>query len=219
MKKKVLISSILTIALCLCLIAGSTWALFTDNATAGVAVTAGNLDVIATVDDAIVTRSLGDAADRNREGAFANGGSADLGEDGKLVITAMTPGDVVSFTIAVANGSNIALRYKVTATSTIGEDATVDLSDALTVTALVNGQSYVMSGTNKSFETDWIPVGVEDGAGVDITDITVTVEFPNGTPEHDNAFRGAGASIVFAVEAVQDNGVDGNGDLILPSDD
>ena len=47
MKKKVLLSSIATIALCLCLIAGSTFALFTSKSNVNIAVTAGEVDMVA----------------------------------------------------------------------------------------------------------------------------------------------------------------------------
>ena len=40
MKKKVLLTSIMTIAICFCVIAGSTFALFTDSSSLGIEVTA-----------------------------------------------------------------------------------------------------------------------------------------------------------------------------------
>ena len=49
MKKKVLLSSVLVIAICLCLIAGSTFALFTDIADTSIAITSGNVKLTATV--------------------------------------------------------------------------------------------------------------------------------------------------------------------------
>ena len=51
MKKKVLVSSIMIIALCACIIAGSTFALFTSTTQLNVAVTAGNVSVIATIQE------------------------------------------------------------------------------------------------------------------------------------------------------------------------
>ena len=49
MKKKVLLSSIGTIALCLCLLVGSTFALFTSRSDVNIAVTTGKVDVSAVV--------------------------------------------------------------------------------------------------------------------------------------------------------------------------
>ena len=50
MKKKALLSSVLVIALCLCLIAGSTFALFTSQSKVNIAVTSGKVDVVASVE-------------------------------------------------------------------------------------------------------------------------------------------------------------------------
>ena len=47
-KRNVLISSIITIALCLSVIAGSTFALFTSEDKVNVAVTSGDVEILAT---------------------------------------------------------------------------------------------------------------------------------------------------------------------------
>ena len=206
MKKKVLVSSLLTIALCLSLIAGSTYALFTSQTKVDVAVTSGKVDVTAAIDSTLKTWSLGETEANNRGGSFANGGTATIDSQGQLVISRMTPGDVVKFTIQVTNNSNVAVKYRVKATSTIG-GGTVDLSNALTCVATINGEDKVMNQSSKNFETDWVLVQAPGGNGGDITDITVVVTFPNGTAEHDNPFRDAQAKMTFTVEAVQGNGV------------
>ena len=51
MKKKVLLSSIVTIVLCLSLIAGSTFALFTSEKDLDVEVTAGNVTIDASINN------------------------------------------------------------------------------------------------------------------------------------------------------------------------
>lgn len=216
MKKKVLLSSIAIIALCLCLIAGSTFALFTSTSGVNIAVTAGELDVVATIDDDLITWSLGETEADNRHGDFANGGNAVV-DGGELIISRMTPGDTVKFNINVENNSNVALQYKVKATSTV--NGTVkDLSDALETTVTINGSEYKMTKNGKSFETDYIEVMAPGGVAQDITAITVVVTFPNGNADDtldsegnileygDNYYKGATAKIVFTVEAVQHNG-------------
>ena len=50
MKKKALASSILVIAICLCLIAGSTFALFTDETKFNIAVTSGDVEIQASAE-------------------------------------------------------------------------------------------------------------------------------------------------------------------------
>ena len=215
MKKKVLMTSILTIALCLTLIVGSTYALFTSGNDVNVAITAGKLEVVATIED-LATRSLQDTANTfPGTGAFYNGGYAQLvtGTDSKkLEIAYMTPGDGVKFNINVANSSNVALKYRVNATST--STTPVDLADALVITAKVNGTTYTLNKDNAVFNSGWILVEAPNHVGAAITDIEVIVMFPNGQPADDNQFQGANTSFTFTVEAVQANGVDGTGNLI-----
>ena len=50
MKRRILLSAIITIALCICLITGATYAIFTSESTVNIAVTSGKVDVVATVD-------------------------------------------------------------------------------------------------------------------------------------------------------------------------
>lgn len=77
MKKRVLLVSVLTIALCISVIAGSTYALFVDDTKVNITVTAGDLDVVASIENGkLLTHSTGDTAEFSREGSFANGGMA-----------------------------------------------------------------------------------------------------------------------------------------------
>ena len=218
MKKKALLFSILTIAACICIIAGSTFALFTSTTTINVAVTAANVEVVATIDGAMKTWSLKDTTYRTDK-TFTNGGSVSIVENSnsqKLEIVRMTPGDKLEFTIKVENKSNVALQYRVHAISEILENAPKDLTEALVITANVNGVDYPVTGTENI--SAWIPAPLNNGAAGNITDIVVTIEFPNGTADHDNEYKKAGSSITFTVEAVQGNGVDGQGNLILPTE-
>ena len=228
MKKKVLLSSLATIALCLSLIAGATFALFTSKSTSNIEVTAGEVKIEAAIDSTLKTWSLGETEnDARTDKTFTNGGTVEL-VDGKLIINSMTPGDTVQFKINVANDSNVAIKYRVVATSTNG-GTDVDLSDALVTVAVIDGVDYEMSkdaGT-KTFTTPYIDVGTTNGEGDDIGTITVEITFPNGNPENvlddagevieygDNHYKSKKANIVFVVEAVQANGVENN-ELILP---
>ena len=88
MKKKVLVSSVLVIALCLCIIVGSTFALFTSKTQLNVAVTAGNVKVVATLQENSLKAYSGEWDDAAKDYAsvevsandalskvFANGGT------------------------------------------------------------------------------------------------------------------------------------------------
>lgn len=232
MKKKLLLSSILVIALCLALIAGSTFALFTSEQTINVAVTAGNVDVVAVIDEtSIQTKSLGlDTAYATYAARtdFENGGAVSFEEntDGSvnyksLVIERMTPGDAIKFNIDITNNSDVDMQYRVRMTSNLPTGATVkDLSDALVVTVTTaQGKSAVIKETvdestgtpvysydNENI-TDWSGVlaADPDGNGA-VHTAEICIEFPDGAPEHDNEYKLAKADITFVIEAVQGNG-------------
>ena len=96
MKRKVLLSSIMTIVLCLCLITGSTFALFTDSSEFNIAVTSGDVEILSTAEVYATYSALGPVAahddvhlkDENGAyykhvaqavGQFSNGGTAVVG--------------------------------------------------------------------------------------------------------------------------------------------
>ena len=225
MKKKVLLSSILTIALCVCLIAGSTYALFTSTATTNIAVTAGKVQVAATIDEtSIKAWSLLEAKPTATDVDFANGGNVEV-VDGELKINRMTPGDKVEFTIDVTNSSDVATQYKLTATSALPEAETdadgnalpqVDLFPALTITATIGNETLTLQGNTTEAASGWFEAAAAAAENADLATITVTVEFPNnGNPDvDDNVYQGGVTNISLAVFAVQGNGVDAEGNLI-----
>ena len=215
MKKKILLSSILTIALCLSIIAGSTYALFTSSADVNVAVTAGNVELTAALKNDLKTWSLNQTEADAVDGAFVNGGSAYL-DNGTLVLDRMTPGDVVKATIDVVNASNVKIEYRVRANAalvvldeTAGTYYT-DLTPVLKIVATVNGVDYVLSkGDLTDNAGDAI---VSDSIFVDangeIGDVDLYVEFVNHDFDGsiDNDYRNAKANLTFTIEAVQFNG-------------
>lgn len=78
MKKKILLSSVLTIALCFCLIAGSTYALFTSETEVNIAVTAGKVQISATINDTLQVKSLD--TEFHEAKVFSNGGTVAINE-------------------------------------------------------------------------------------------------------------------------------------------
>ena len=192
MKAKIFLSSILTIALCLSLIVGSTFALFETEKTVNIAVTAGKVGVSAHIPDTIVKNLyVGDATYNSTTN--------------ELSVTDMLPGDKVSFDIEVANNSNVPLKYKVSASSAITSGT--DLLDALSCKVTVNGTVYTMNASSSGFATDYISVPAPATEGAALTTINVVLEFPaDNTSINYNDFQGAGTKIAFTVEAVQGNG-------------
>lgn len=214
-KKKALLVSLMTIALCVSLIAGSTYALFTSSKTLNVTATAGKVVVTAEYDNTLIktwSSLYHTEADARTDGKFDNGGTAtfqQVQQDAEnkytlVVLDLMTPGDVAKFKIKVTDLSNVAVKYRVRMVSVKG-DRDVDLTPALTITANIGGTDYAVTGTETA--TIWHEVDFPNGA---IDDIWVTVEFPNTSNDlsadnPDNAYQDAQAKIAFVVEAVQGN--------------
>ena len=199
MKKKVIISSIMTIVICLTLIAGSTFALFTDKAEVNVAVTAGTVDVEATIDENSIDYT-------SRFGKLTE--SAATFDNNVLNIQYMVPGDEVTFKIVVTNKSNVSVDYTVLLKNDgVVNEGDVDLWDALEVEIVADALDLEVDVANKdalvsgNFQDETPANG-----GVTHT-ITVTIRFPNGDFDgsHDNDFQGASCKIACTVEATQGN--------------
>ena len=213
MKKKILLSSILTIALCLSVIAGSTYALFTGGTSVNIVVKSAEIKVSASV---INDESSSNDEDKLQAGTvftdyvatatnnkvfFENGGYAEM-SGGHLSIVNMTPGDYITFSIVAKNDSDIAVMYRVLWSSSA---TGTNLADALNITVTVDNEELTTAGDASAY----YPLGSGDGAA-----FTVRVEFPNGDPANDDLYQKAQTTLYFTVEAVQGNGVDDNGDLI-----
>ena len=210
MKKKLLLSSVAVIALCICVIAGSTYALFTDSATVNIAVTAGDLNVTAEViESTIAMRSLGDdegefprspSATTQAFQTFENGGTVSFdSETSTFAISKMTPGDEITFKIKVenpqtTNNNAIAAKCYFDWTSTVPDNVDANLLDAINFDIYdANGVEVVIEDAGDYQD---LPVGAE-------VEFTVVASFPDA--EDNNDYKNAGANINFMVVAVQNN--------------
>ncbi len=195
MKKKALLSSILTVVLCLGLIAGSTLALFTTEEQTDIAVTSGSVRMSAFLREDSVTTYWCDAP-VGTDKMFKDGGSARI--SGKeLVLSNMLPGDRVDVVIDVENESNIAIAYRVVMT------VEGKLGEVLVATAKSDAMSAEINNLKKS--SDWVDVGMVGGAGEAISSITVSVELPT---EVGNEYKKATGKVILSIEAVQQNAKD-----------
>lgn len=214
MKKKVLLSSILTIALCLSIIAGSTYALFTSKSEVNIAVTAGKVDVTAGIaitklwsvqaDDTAgnIEDEWGgkysysytdDVADVDGYYDFLNGGKAIIEEIENvptLTITKMTPGDKIDLAISGDNTSNVAIQYRYIIECVGG----YDLMHGLVVYVPDEANGYVSLDT---YTSKWFPLAAE-------TDMSkaITLELPVTA---GNEYQEKSVDIKITVEAVQGN--------------
>ncbi len=191
MNKKVLASSLVALILCLCLMVGCTFALFTSESKNNVTVSGGRVKVISTIDQQITTYSREQITAEN--GVFANKGTASLDENGDLSLKNVTPGDKVELKVNILNQSNVAVKYRIKVA------ITGDLAQALVVTATYpNANSAVVLLANN--KTEWEDIDTDQ-----TLDVLLSVELPINA---DKDYMEKTADIAITVEAIQANGTD-----------
>ena len=168
----------MSIVLCVSLIAGATFAIFTSESKVNIAVTSGKVDVVATIaEESIETKQLGTEFAEGATNTFA--GSVALTAKGGIEIKNFVPGDGVKFNINVVNNSNVNIKYRVVVSDAKGSD----LADALEIT--VNGVTYtgVEQGDYQELEAnknEIKPIPVEivlpESAGNEWQDKTVELD-------------------------------------------
>lgn len=191
MKRNVIVSAFLAIALCLSVVAGATFALFTSSAKVNLSITSATVKVSADVENLKLysTTEVNPATNKGKKqdltgNTFLLGGTANF-TDGVLTLDRLAPGDGVTFDIKLTNKSNIDVKYRVV----IGEATGGDLADALDIT--VNGDNY-----EGAINTEWNEVA----ANADIPSVPVKVELPVAA---DNDYAEKTVSLDITVEVVQ----------------
>lgn len=202
MKGKVILTSVVTIALCLCILTGSTFALFTNSDAVSISVTAGTVKVEAKINSSMrtytqfddstkLTEAFEDITATNGVYDFQNGGTAQLTDNNrKLTLTNIAPGDAVDLVIDVTNTSNIAVKYLVRCQVTT--DATTQ-----ELVIFVNGAEATAAASN-DYRSNWETMGTTEN-------INVTVRLPETV---GNTYQGKTAEITFTVYAIQANVTD-----------
>lgn len=126
MKKRIILTSVLSIAMCLSLIVGATMAFFGSESKANISVTGANVNVVASIDPAtgFTTYSNGKTSEElgYPNGEFENGGTASIDEEGTLVLNAISPGDSVKVRVDIYNDSNIRIQYRARVVCEEGEE-------------------------------------------------------------------------------------------------
>ena len=207
MKKKVLLSSIATIALCLCLITGATFALFTSTDEVNIVVKAGNVDMEAGIAITKLESVVGDVngtiedengakysysySDVEEPYNFINGGTASVAEK-VLTLTEVTPGDKITFEVSGTNTSDVLIQYRYKIDCVNGEN-------------LMKGLIFTVDGdlVDPYMETYTSPWN-ELAAKTNMENVSISVELPVTA---DNKFEQQETKIRVIVEAVQGNAV------------
>ena len=190
-KRNVIVSAFLAIVLCLSVVAGATFALFTSNAKVSLSITSAAVKVSADVENLKLysTTEVNPATNKGKKqdltgNTFLLGGTANF-TDGVLTLDRLAPGDGVTFDIKLTNKSNIDVKYRVV----IGEATGGNLADALDIT--VNGEKY-----EGAINTEWNEVA----ANADIPSVPVKVELPVAA---NNDYAEKTVSLDVTVEVVQ----------------
>ena len=177
-------ASIVALVVCLVIVTGSTFSLFTSEDQNDISINAAKVDLLATIDTAsrvLYSKGIAQPADK-----FENGGTADF-TDSVLTLENVTPGDKVTFNIDLTNSSTIDIQYRITWTcSGVLGEALVVTADDVDITTLV---------------PEWTPWPEE---AEDEKTIAMVVELPIET---GNDYKGQKCDINFYVEAVQSNAV------------
>lgn len=184
MKRNIILSALLIIMLCVSLISGATYALFTSTSEVNIAVTSGKVEVVATVEN-LQTYSMNQLTTEN--GLFTTGGTAIL-ENGALTLNRIVPGDKVTFNIRVKNNSNVTIWFK----TIINKLEDNGLFDGLNIT--LDGTQY----NGNLIEENYVQLQPSSADKL----IQVVVELPK---EAGNEYQEKTCKIVYKVEAIQGN--------------
>ena len=227
MQKKVLLSSILVIALCLSAIAGSTYALFTDTAETSIAITSGDVEVTANM---TVTQTYSAVANDTKINdylvdeygqyyayqpqpnyVFSNGGYVEI-KDGQLVVHQITPGDKFDAKIIIDNVGDVDMvyRYRIDTDDKLAEAMVITTND------MNNGKQSVHGGVT-SHTSEWATAVVAPGQTVYVN---LSFELPVyvGNEYQSEVAEGKIMKLTYdiVVEAVQGN-ANTNGIDVVPA--
>lgn len=192
MKRNVIVSALLAITLCMSVIAGATFALFTSNAKVNLSITSAKVKLLnATIENKKMFSLTevnpdtleGTEEDRTAAGTFYLGGTAEF-EGNTLTLKKMAPGDRIAFDVKVDNESDIPVKYRVL----VKEDVESNLTAALNI--FVNNEYYLGDSA-----TGYTALAV----GENVT-VPVSVELPISA---GNDYAEKTATLIVSVEAVQ----------------
>ncbi len=179
-KRNVVVSAVLVIMLCVSLISGATFALFTSESSVNVAVKSGNVDVTATASEPKLSSTLSEG----------NLTETSVSSDGNTVtLNKIVAGDVVKFTITIHNASDVSVKYRTVITK-VTDDGLWD--------------GLVVKFDDEKFEGDSAKKSEWTLIAPDSKDVTVNVEV-SLPKEATKEYAGKSCSFAYTVEAVQGN--------------
>lgn len=211
-KKRSVLLSVMTLVLCLALIAGGTYALFSDQVTLTNHLEAGTLDITLTRTNLVTTSLNADTgflvktenpkdidfskpADPNDPNA-ENKNVFDI-TDGALIV----PGCMYSAEMQIANNSDVAFGYWLEIVFDDTKDLTLAEQLKITVTTVDGTTTGMLNASAGLIGKETEPVGVLAKGGSAL--FTVTVEFCNLDESINNNAMGKTFDFDVVVHAVQ----------------
>lgn len=189
-RKSIIAGAILSIMLCVSIVAGATFALFETKDEINVSVGSANVKITATIGD-LETYSY-DATENAQiktaaNGTFTAGGTATVGANGSLVLDRIAAGDKVTFNLNVKNESNIKTKWRTVVKCLNGRE-------------LYDGLAITLGGEAKSVTAyENLDVAPEGG---ETKTVAVSIELPY---EAGTEFLNKNCELVVRAEAVQAN--------------
>lgn len=189
LKSKTFLGAVMSIALCVSLIAGATFAIFTSEANVNIAIGTATVQVTATVSEFNATSpekitTEGVVVDDKYVPGFVNGGAATQNGN-EITLENVTPGDKVTFKITVHNGSTVKVLYRTRVI--VRED-----------NGLFGALDMEIGDYNGMGISQWKELAVNSDDEV----LNCKIELPAGSV---NDYQNKKCKIAFIVEAIQGN--------------
>ena len=185
--KQIILISVLTTLFCCSFVAGSTYALFTDETTTNISVSSGTVDVKASITRPAL---FYDDSNGNTSRSWPKG-NVTLADD--LGIVNMSPGCSLSFEVIVENSGTLATKWQVCINSDIDIFNYVNFST-------IDGVVEFEKTSDKVITTAWQRQEPPQIGKTAETVICVTIEFPYSAEE-----TFLNGTIYVTVNAVQAN--------------
>ncbi len=188
-KRSIIVSAVLAIIVCVSIVAGATFALFTSESKVNIAVTSGKVDVVASISD-FETKSPekitseGEVVDESYASGFTNGGEGTQSGN-EITLKNITPGDKAIFNITVKNNSTVKVKYRTKILLTADD-------------GLYGALNMKIGSYTGTAITKWEDLAV----GNDGTTLPCEIELPTTA---GNYYQGKTVKFSVIVEAVQSN--------------
>ncbi|MBE6141484.1 MAG: hypothetical protein E7175_01385 [Erysipelotrichaceae bacterium] len=212
--------------------AGTTYALFTSKTETNIEVSSGKINVSANLSGLQVYSAVFDSeteyheelqSGTREEGGltqhlFSNGGYAAYDDTHSLfIIDRITPGDLVKFSFAVANDSNVSFKYRFSYvaidTDENPDTSYLDLIKGMDTSIKVGSAEPVTYRGLAKYQTAWEVKSAD--ASLDNVEYSLSLPVAAG-----NQYQNKNAKILVSFEAVQANAyTDGDAEIVLVEED